>query len=70
MIPGAPNRVQYLASKVSNGVATQQERQELARLVGHNPNEFEGPNGDAALIAIALAALAAGIIIGLLLARR
>jgi branched-subunit amino acid ABC-type transport system permease component len=59
-------RIQYLTKKAQRGVISTTERDELARLLGHNPHEFQGPDGLTILIAIALAAIAAAIIIAIL----
>lgn len=69
MIGVPPTRVQYLAKKVETGVATQGEKDELARLLGHDPTEFAKPEDALLLLAIALAAIAAGLIIAYVLTK-
>ena len=63
-------RIQYLTKKAQRGAITPSEQDELARLLGRNPQEFQGPDGLLILIGIALAAIAAAIIIAILTSRR
>ncbi len=51
-------RIQYLTKKAQLGVITQVERQELAKLLGKNPKDFQTDNGLSELTAIALIAIA------------
>lgn len=55
-------RIQYLTNKAQKGVITSSERNELANLLGQDPQEFEGSDGLMVLIGIALAAIAVAII--------
>jgi hypothetical protein len=59
-------RIQYLAKKAQRGVITQTERQELARLLGRNPDNFQSENGLSELIGIALIAIALALLADLL----
>ena len=66
MEPNKLERMQYLTHKAQKGVITQSEKDELAILLGHEPQEFKGSEGLAILIVVALAAIAAAIIIAIL----
>lgn len=59
-------RIQYLTKKAQFDVITPQEQNELAYLLGRQPQDFQQPNGLNVLIGIALAAIAAAIFIRLL----
>lgn len=59
-------RIQYLTKKGQKSVITPEERDELAYLLGRNPQEFQEPDDLDSLIGIALVAIAAGIIMWLL----
>ncbi len=59
-------RIQYLTRKAQLGVISRQERDELAYLLGRQPQEFKDPNDLNTLIAIALVAIIAALIIKLL----
>lgn len=60
------DRIQYLTKKAQRGVITQTERQELARLLGRNPKEFQSDNGLSELIGIALIAIAIAMLADIL----
>lgn len=55
-------RIQYLTGKAQRGVISPDERQELARLLGRNPNEFSTDDGLKTLIGIALVAIAIALL--------
>ncbi|MBL7912644.1 MAG: hypothetical protein JNJ41_16400 [Bacteroidia bacterium] len=55
-------RIQYLTRKAQRGAITQIERNELASLLGKNPNEFDSENGLPNLIGFALIVIAVAII--------
>ena len=59
-------RIQYLTRKAQRGAITPKERDELARLLGYDPKDYQGDEGLAFLIGIALGAIAAALIIGLI----
>ena len=59
-------RIQYLTKKGQKSIITPSERDELAYLLGRNPQEFQEPDDLDLLIGIALVAIAAGIILWLL----
>ena len=63
-------RIQYLTKKGQKSVITPGERDELANLLGRNPQEFQEPDDLDLLIGIALVAIAAGIILWLLSEKR
>ena len=63
------DRIQYLTKKAQHGVITPSERDELARLLGYDPRDYQGDLGLAFLIGAALGAIAAAIIIELLSGR-
>lgn len=58
-------RIKYLTKKAQRGLITPSEQSELARLLGREPQEFQGSDGLGVLIAIALVIIAAAIIIAL-----
>jgi hypothetical protein len=59
-------RIQYLTHKAQKGAITPAEKNELAGLLHRSPKEFEGSDGLGLLIALALAAIVAGIIAAIL----
>ena len=63
------DRIRYLTSKAQKGAITPTERQELARLLGRNPNDFNTDEGLNTLVGIALVAIAVAIIAGLIKGR-
>lgn len=66
MISGNLERMEYLTEKARIGVISDAERNELAQLVGHDPQEFQGPDGLSVLLAIALIILIGAFLIGLI----
>ena len=62
-------RIQYLTQKAQLEVITQSEKDELAELLGHDPQEFQGSDGLSILIGIALVAIAVALIVLLLTER-
>lgn len=59
-------RIQYLTKKAQLSVISTEEQNELAELLGHNPQEFQGTDGLKVLISIALVVIAFGILIWML----
>lgn len=55
-------RIQYLTRKAQLGVITLEEQDELAHLLGRQPQEFQDPNGLNTLIGIALVAIIVALI--------
>ena len=64
------DRIQYLTNRAQRGSISRSEQEELAHLLGRNPRDYQGEQGLALLIILALSAIAAGIIIALLSSRR
>lgn len=60
------DRIQYLTKKAQRGVIKPFERQELARLLGKNPKDFQSDNGLSELIGIALIAIAISMLADIL----
>lgn len=60
-------RIKYLTNKAQRGVIAPYERDELASLLGHKPQEFQDTDGLNLLIGIALAAIASTIMTELLI---
>jgi hypothetical protein len=63
-------RIQYLTKKAQHGLITEAERQELAQLLGRNPNDFQNDKGLSQLIGMALVAIAIAIIAELLSSKK
>lgn len=59
-------RIKYLTKKAQKNVISPEERDELAHLLGRQPQEFRETDGLDQLIAIALVAITAAIILWLL----
>ena len=59
-------RIQYLTGKAQRGVLLPEERQELARLLGRNPGDFNNDDGLKTLVGIALVAIAISLLADLL----
>jgi len=59
-------RIQYLTKKAQIGVIAPLEQNELAQLLGCEPQEFQDSKGLSALIGIALIAIVLAIIASLL----
>jgi hypothetical protein len=66
MAMGSADRVQYLASKVSHGMASPGERTELAGIVGYRGEPTQANDTDA--IVILAIAFVAGVAVGTILA--
>ena len=56
-------RIQYLTKKAQLGAITQSEQDELAELLGYDPQEFSGSDGLSILLGIALVAIAIALIV-------
>jgi hypothetical protein len=59
------DRIQYLTGKAQRGAISINERNELAKLLGRNPKEFETDDGLNTLVGIGLLAIAIAIITNL-----
>lgn len=60
------DRIKYLTRKAQLGVITPEERDELANLLGQEPQQFKDPANLDILIGIALIAIIAALIIKIL----
>ena len=60
------DRIQYLTRKAQLGVITPEERDELAHLLGQEPQQFKDPANLDILIGIALIAIIAALLIKIL----
>jgi hypothetical protein len=56
------DRIQYLTRKAQRGVINRVERNELARLIGRDPRDFQSDSGLPDLVAIALVAIAIALL--------
>lgn len=59
-------RIQYLTRKAQLGAITPEERDELAHLLGQDPQQFIDPSNLDILIGIALIAIVAALLIRIL----
>lgn len=63
-------RIQYLTNKAQRGMITSFEKDELARLLGKNKQNYKGPDGLALLIGLGLAVIAGALLAEILCGAR